>query len=215
MLDFDKQYIPLDNWINDFIDWLVAGYRWFFQGIKWPVEFTLTGIEHGLVAIHPLIVIAFFTLVAWRLSGVKLSIFTAVTLVFIGLLGLWQATMITLAMVLCAVVFCTVVGIPLGILAGRSNRFDSALRPVLDAMQTTPAFVYLVPIVMLFSIGNVAGVLATIVFCPAADYQADQPGHPPGTPGTGGSGPCLRRHQLAGAAQGADSACPAHHYGGA
>jgi glycine betaine/proline transport system permease protein len=72
--------------------------------------------------------------------------------------------MITLAMVLCAVVFCTVVGIPLGILAGRSNRFDSALRPVLDAMQTTPAFVYLVPIVMLFSIGNVAGVLATIVF---------------------------------------------------
>jgi ABC-type proline/glycine betaine transport system permease subunit len=77
MLDFDKQYIPLDNWINDFIDWLVAGYRWFFQGIKWPVEFTLTGIEHGLVAIHPLIVIAFFTLVAWRLSGVKLSIFTA------------------------------------------------------------------------------------------------------------------------------------------
>ncbi|HBH29700.1 MAG: proline/glycine betaine ABC transporter permease [Desulfofustis sp. PB-SRB1] len=164
MLDFDKQYIPLDNWINDFIDWLVAGYRWFFQGIKWPVEFTLTGIEHGLVAIHPLIVIAFFTLVAWRLSGVKLSIFTLVTLVFIGLLGLWQATMITLAMVLCAVVFCTVVGIPLGILAGRSNRFDSALRPVLDAMQTTPAFVYLVPIVMLFSIGNVAGVLATIVF---------------------------------------------------
>ena len=61
-------------------------------------------------------------------------------------------------------VFCTIVGIPLGICAGRSDRFEIALRPLLDAMQTTPAFVYLVPIVMLFSIGNVAGVLATIVF---------------------------------------------------
>jgi glycine betaine/proline transport system permease protein len=85
-------------------------------------------------------------------------------LFFVGLLGLWEDTMITLAMVFSSVVFCTIVGIPLGILAGRSNRFDSILRPFLDGMQTTPAFVYLVPIVMLFSIGNVAGVLATIVF---------------------------------------------------
>jgi glycine betaine/proline transport system permease protein len=85
-------------------------------------------------------------------------------LVMIGLLGLWEDTMITLAMVFASVVFCTIVGIPLGICAGRSDRFDGMLRPVLDGMQTTPAFVYLVPIVMLFSIGNVAGVLATIVF---------------------------------------------------
>jgi glycine betaine/proline transport system permease protein len=62
------------------------------------------------------------------------------------------------------VVFCAIAGIPLGIWAGRSDRFEMSLRPVLDAMQTTPAFVYLVPIVMLFSVGNVAGVLATIVF---------------------------------------------------
>jgi glycine betaine/proline transport system permease protein len=72
--------------------------------------------------------------------------------------------MTTLAMVLSSVVFCALVGVPLGIWAGRSDRFNAALRPVLDAMQTTPAFVYLVPIVMLFSVGNVAGVLATIVF---------------------------------------------------
>ena len=72
--------------------------------------------------------------------------------------------MITLAMVFAAVIFCVITGIPLGILAGRSDRFNALLRPVLDAMQTTPAFVYLVPIVMLFSVGNVAGVLATIIF---------------------------------------------------
>jgi glycine betaine/proline transport system permease protein len=164
MFNFEDKVIPLDSWITDFIDWLVEGYRWFFQIIKWPVEVTLTSIEHGITALPPLLVIAVLAAVAWRVSGIKLGIFTVVTLVFIGLLGLWQDTMVTLAMVLCSVVFCTIAGIPLGILAGRSDRFEIALRPLLDAMQTTPAFVYLVPIVMLFSIGNVAGVLATIVF---------------------------------------------------
>lgn len=164
MFSFEDKVIPLDTWITAFIDWLVEGYRWFFQGIKWPVEVTLTGIQNGLVATPPLVIIAVLGLIAWRVSGLKLGGFTIATLVFIGLLGLWEDTMITLAMVFCSVVFCTVVGIPFGIMAGRSDRFEAALRPVLDAMQTTPAFVYLVPIVMLFSIGNVAGVLATIVF---------------------------------------------------
>jgi glycine betaine/proline transport system permease protein len=164
MFNFEDKVIPLDTWITDFIDWLVEGYRWFFQIIKWPVEVTLTGIEQGITALPPLLIILVLAVVAWRVSGIKLGVFTIVTLVFIGLLGLWEDTMITLAMVLCSVVFCTIVGIPLGIGAGRSDRFEMALRPLLDAMQTTPAFVYLVPIVMLFSIGNVAGVLATIVF---------------------------------------------------
>jgi hypothetical protein len=72
--------------------------------------------------------------------------------------------MTTLSMVLAAVLVCIVIGVPLGILAARSDRFAGALRPVLDVMQTTPAFVYLVPVVMLFSIGTVAGVIATIIF---------------------------------------------------
>ena len=94
----------------------------------------------------------------------NLAVFSVITLVLIGLLGLWEDTMTTLAMVLSSVAFCALAGIPIGIWAGRSDRFEKTLRPVLDAMQTTPAFVYLVPIVMLFSVGNVAGVLATIVF---------------------------------------------------
>ena len=115
-------------------------------------------------ALPPIITILIIGIAAWRFSGVKLAIFSVVTMVFIGLLGLWQDAMTTLAMVLSAVIFCALVGIPLGIAAGRSDRFNSWMRPVLDAMQTTPAFVYLVPIVMLFSVGNVAGVLATIIF---------------------------------------------------
>ncbi len=164
ILNFEDKLIPLDEKITQFIDWLVEGYRWFFQIIKWPVEVTLSSFESGLQVTPPLVVIAVLTLIAWRTAGGRLAIFTAVTMVFIGLLGLWSETMTTLAMVFSSVVFCTIAGIPLGIMAGRNDRFDTLLRPCLDAMQTTPAFVYLVPIVMLFSVGNVAGVLATIVF---------------------------------------------------
>jgi glycine betaine/proline transport system permease protein len=128
------------------------------------VEQTLNGLDMGLNALHPLIVIAAVVFAAWWFVGKRMAVFTLVSTVLIGCLGLWEDSMTTLAMVLSSVLFCTVVGIPLGIASGRSDRFESYLRPVLDAMQTTPAFVYLVPIVMLFSVGNVAGVLATIIF---------------------------------------------------
>ena len=161
---FEDKVIPLDGWVSQAVDWLVENYRDFFQSLKWPVDQTLNGLDAGLNWLHPLAVIAIISFAAYRFSGKGLAVFSAVTLTLIGLLGLWEDTMTTLAMVLSSVVFCALVGIPLGIWSGRSNRFETALRPVLDAMQTTPAFVYLVPIVMLFSVGNVAGVLATIVF---------------------------------------------------
>ena len=161
---FEDKVIPLDTWVSQFVDWLVNNYRDFFQALKWPVEKTLNGFDAGLNAIPPVILIVVIALIAWKFSGIRLAIFSIVTMIFVGLLGLWQDTMTTFAMVLSAVIFCTIVGVPLGICAGRSDNFQSGIRPVLDAMQTTPAFVYLVPIVMLFSVGNVAGVLATIVF---------------------------------------------------
>jgi len=164
MWSFEEKVIPLDIWVSQFIDWLVEGYRGFFQIIKWPVEVTLSGFEGVLQAIHPFIIIAIVAVIAWRVSNIKLAIFSVISLVFIGLLGLWPDTMVTLAMVFSSVFFCIIAGIPLGIVAGRNNRFEASIRPVLDAMQTTPPFVYLVPIVMLFSVGNVAGVLATIIF---------------------------------------------------
>ena len=164
MFSFDERVIPLDVWITNLVNWLVEGYRWFFQLIKWPVDFILSGVSDGLLATSPLLVIALFGVIAWRVSGLKLAAFTILSLVLIGLLGFWSETMITLAMVFSSVVFCTLVGVPFGIWAGRSDRVNNILRPILDAMQTTPAFVYLVPIVMLFSIGNTAGVLATIIF---------------------------------------------------
>ncbi|WP_147820984.1 ABC transporter permease [Salidesulfovibrio onnuriiensis] len=161
---FEESVIPLDAWVSQFVDWLVNNYRDIFQALKWPVETTLNGFEQGLNSLHPAVVIVAVAAAAWYFSGKRLALFSAASMVLIGLLGLWEDAMITVAMVLSSVLFCAIAGIPLGIMSGRSDRFEACLRPVLDAMQTTPAFVYLVPIVMLFSVGNVAGVLATIIF---------------------------------------------------
>lgn len=164
IFNFDEQLIPLDEWVQTAVDWLVLNYRDYFQIIKVPVEVSLEGLEWLFATLPPFVVILLFAAAAWRYAGKRVTLFTVLTFLLVGYLGLWGDTMTTLAMVICSVLFCAVVGIPLGIIAGRSDRCETLLRPFLDAMQTTPAFVYLIPVVMLFSIGTVSGILATIVF---------------------------------------------------
>ena len=164
LLNFDKKLIPLDDWVQSFVDWLVFNHRDIFQAIKMPIEICLRGVQWVFTELPPSLVILFFVAIAWRYAGKTIALFSLITLLLVGYLGLWEETMITLAMVISSVFFCALVGIPLGILTGRSDRFEWLLRPVLDAMQTIPPFVYLVPVVMLFSIGTVSGILATIVF---------------------------------------------------
>jgi glycine betaine/proline transport system permease protein len=163
-LSFEKKLIPLDEWVQEFVNWLVLNHRDIFQAIKAPIELCLEGFEWLFTSLHPVVIIVLFAYAAWRFVGKKTTVFTIVTLLLIGYLGLWEETMITLAMVISSVFFCAIAGIPLGIMSGRSDRFELFLRPALDAMQTIPPFVYLVPVVMLFSIGTVSGILATIVF---------------------------------------------------
>lgn len=161
---FEDKVIPLDKWVQYGIDYLVDNYRDFFQALKMPIEKTLLWFDWLFNYVNPVVMIIIFALLAYKYSGIKLSLFAIFSLVVVGLLGLWSETMTTLAMITASVFFCVVVGIPLGILSGKSDRFESVLRPILDAMQTTPAFVYLIPVVMLFSIGTVSGVIATIIF---------------------------------------------------
>jgi glycine betaine/proline transport system permease protein len=161
---FEPIRIPLDRWIADFVNWLSFNYRPTFQAMKRPIEVILQGVDGVLQAVPPLAFIIIVALLAWRVAGWRVGAFTAAAMTMVGMIGLWTQTMTTLSMVLAAVLVCVVIGVPIGILAARSDRFAAGLRPVLDVMQTTPAFVYLVPVVMLFSIGTVAGVIATIIF---------------------------------------------------
>jgi glycine betaine/proline transport system permease protein len=161
---FHNHVIPLDRWVEHGLDWIVANFREAFQQIRMPIDASLTLVEHALQSTPALIMIALFGMAAWQISGRRLALGTVASLALIGFLGVWPQAMTTLSLVITSVVFCLVIGLPLGILAARSERLEKVLRPILDAMQTTPAFVYLVPVVMLFGIGNVPGVMVTIVF---------------------------------------------------
>lgn len=161
----DYYVMPLDEWVETFVkDWLVPNARWVFQAIKWPVDQVLTGLEGFLMSVPFAAFLVIVTALAWRIAGRGVAIFTFLSLLFLDLIGVWSETMTTLSMILTAVVFCAIVGVPLGIVAARSDRFATGIRPVLDIMQTIPPFVYLVPIVMLFGVGIVPGVIATIIF---------------------------------------------------
>lgn len=165
MTEIPEQYIlPVDTWIQTAVDWLVDEWRPAFQAMRWPIAELLDLMGDALSAIPFWLLILGLAACGWRLAGWRNALFTAGALTLIALMGLWGQAMITLSIVLTAVVFGVVVGVPLGILAARSDRFWSVLRPLLDLMQTTPSFVYLVPVVMLFGIGTVPGVIATIIF---------------------------------------------------
>jgi glycine betaine/proline transport system permease protein len=157
--------LPLDRWIQSGVrDWLIPALRPTFRALQWPISVVLDALQGLLIAVPFVVILALATLAAWRTGGRGLALFTAASVVLLDWLGLWSETMVTLAMVVTAVVFCVVIGIPLGILAARSDRWAAVLRPILDIMQTIPSFVYLVPIVMLFGVGIVPAVIATIIF---------------------------------------------------
>lgn len=161
---FADAWFPLGSWVETGLDWLVGNFRPVFQAIRLPVDAVLTGVESTLLAIPSLVIVVIFGLIAWQIASRTLAIGTVISLVVVGAIGAWEEAMVTLSLVLTSVLFCILIGLPTGVWLARNDRVASTMRPVLDAMQTTPAFVYLVPIVMLFGIGNVPGVVVTIIF---------------------------------------------------
>ena len=161
--DFDI-YIPISEWIEKNIkEWLFTQ-RPLFKKLSAPIDNVLNGLDSLLNLIPFPVIILIFIIFAYRTNGLKFAIFTFLSLVFIDLVDLWSESMTTLAMIFTAVIFCMIIGIPVGILASRSNTFEIILRPILDIMQTIPSFVYLIPVVMLFGVGLTPGVVATIIF---------------------------------------------------
>ncbi|MDJ0728889.1 MAG: ABC transporter permease subunit [Crocosphaera sp.] len=161
---FQLYTIPLDDWISKIINFVVDNFRPFFQAVSLPIDWGLKRIEWGFTNTPPLIFIIIIGLIAWQLAGRKIALYSIISLTLIGFVGAWEQAMISLALVVTAVLFCLVVGIPVGILSAKNDRLERIIRPLLDVMQTLPSFVYLVPVVMLFGIGEVPGVIATIIF---------------------------------------------------
>lgn len=156
--------IPIDQWISAAVDFLVREFSPVFDGFSALVYFLVENLKDGMMWLHPLILIALFAFLSWRMAGWKTALFAVIGLLITENIGLWAAFVETLALVLTAEILVMAVGLPLGIYAARSDRFHGLIRPLLDFMQTMPAFVYLIPAVMFFGLGLVPGVVATFVF---------------------------------------------------
>lgn len=162
---FQEIIWPLGDQIEAIIDFIVDNFRFIFNDwIGQPVGVVLRGIQSFFLFIPPIVFLVILLGLAWQIANRNIAIFSVVAMTIVGLIGAWEESMITLALVLTAVFFCVIIGIPLGIWAARSDRFSSIIRPILDTMQTLPAFVYLVPVVMLFGTGEVPGVIVTFIF---------------------------------------------------
>ena len=157
--------IGLADWADGIKQWAIEN-REFTQPIKNLVNDMIVGLDSSFQAVPPLIMMAILTLLAWQTAGRRVAGMILICLILISVLDprAWSLTMTTMAIVVSAVIICVAIGLPLGLLAGKSDGFEVTLRPILDTMQTIPAFVYLVPVVMLIGIGNVSGVIVTVVF---------------------------------------------------
>ena len=157
-------YIPIAEWIERNIkEWLFMQ-RPLFKKLSAPIDSVLNGLDTLFNFIPFPLVLLIFMYFGFKTNGIKFALISAVALISIDLVDLWQETTTTLAMIFTAVIFCMIIGIPLGIVASRSRLFETILRPILDIMQTIPSFVYLIPVVMLFGVGLTPGVIATIIF---------------------------------------------------
>jgi glycine betaine/proline transport system permease protein len=135
-----------------------------FGAITGAISLVLDGLAYALTGMPWPVTMAIILILAWQLAGPRVTIFTAAALAYLALLGFWEKSLETVALLGTAAILCLAIGIPLGIWCGRRPRVYTALRPVLDFMQTMPAFVYLIPVIALFGIGKPPGVIATLIF---------------------------------------------------
>src|SRR5690606_10435242 len=156
--------IPLADWIDSGVDFLVVKFGLFFDFISFCLSWFVVLFVLSLGAVHPLLLIAAIALIAYALSSWKAALFTAAGLLLIYNLGYWTGMIDTLALVLTSVVISIIVGVPVGIWMSQSDGAQRVITPVLDFMQTMPAFVYLIPAILFFGIGLVPGIISSVIF---------------------------------------------------
>ncbi len=157
--------IPIGPWAKSFVDWLTSNGEWFFNQLSALLSHVINALLFVLQTPNPLIAVLAISLLAWWLRrSITVAVFTCLGLLLIMNQGYWKETTETLALVLAAAFVSMVIGIPLGIAAARRAWIYAAMRPVLDLMQTIPTFVYLIPALILFGLGMVPGLIATVIF---------------------------------------------------
>ena len=156
--------IPVGDWSESVFDWVLGEFGAFFDRLSDLIESTVDGLADLLNSPAPLVMVVALSLLAWLARDWKVGLGSLIGLTIVIGMDQWAPMMETLALVFFATVVALVIGIPVGVAAARWDPVSHVVRPVLDLMQTMPAFVWLVPVVMLFSIGAPAGLVATVIF---------------------------------------------------
>ncbi|WP_327716031.1 ABC transporter permease/substrate binding protein [Streptomyces sp. NBC_00490] len=168
--------IPLGDWVNDAVEWLLGHMAWLFDFLKTVFTGTYDGIDAVLQAPQPLLLAGIFAVIAFWLRGTTAGVLTFAGFAFIDSLELWDDAMVTLSLVLVATIIALVISVPVGIWAARSDRVSGLVRPVLDFMQTLPAMIYLIPAILFFGTGAPAGIVATLIFALAPGVRMTELG---------------------------------------
>nr|WP_209006311.1 choline ABC transporter permease subunit [Stappia sp. 28M-7] len=169
--------IPIGSWAKALVDWLTANAYWVFDGISAVLETLIDGILWLLQAPGPVAVVIAATVLAYVVQRrVSFALFVAASLLLIINQGYWTQTTETLSLVIAASAVCMAIGVPLGVAAAHRPKLYAAMRPVLDLMQTIPTFVYLIPALILFGLGMVPGLIATVIFAIPAPIRLTQLG---------------------------------------
>ena len=164
MNEFPNVRIPIGDGVEKFIDFLALYFDAFFDFIFVISSALIKGLEAGLLAIPWWLFIIIIFLIGWYFTNLYGGLLFSFFIFMIGTFDLWSETMTTISIVLISVVLSLVIGIPLGIGMAFSKIMSTIMRPILDAMQTMPSFVYLIPVIFFFPLGNVPAVIATIIY---------------------------------------------------
>lgn len=150
--------------VENFIAWCVSNSEAFFDGLTFAIRSLLDALEVILVQTPWIVIVSLIVLLTWLTAGLRTAIYSGAFLAYMGLLGFWEAAMTTLALLGTAALLSNAIGIPLGMFAARRPRFYAFIQPIMDFMQTMPAFVFMVPVIAFFGVGKPAAVIVTMIF---------------------------------------------------
>lgn len=156
--------LPLAEWIESFVEYLTDSFAVFFDSLSNGVSFLSEGFVTLLSYVPAIALVVLIALIAWWVVNWKLGLFTLIGMGLINNLGYWPETIETLSLIVISVLIAIVIGVPIGIWMSQKNSVQAVVTPILDFMQTMPAFVYLIPAVIFFGVGMVPGVVSTIIF---------------------------------------------------
>ncbi len=156
--------IPIGGWVSSFVTYLTDNFAGFFDGLQAILQFFVNIATGAVNSLPALVMIVIFAAIAWLVAGWRVALLTVIGFLIILGMDLWEHSMQSLGLILASTFVALLIGIPLGILAAQNKTVETIVRPILDFFQTMPAFVYLIPAILLLGLGNAPALIAVVIF---------------------------------------------------